>query len=72
MTVHHHSKVNPLVNPVSAGDIVCAESGESYEVKQTMNGEYFLRHVQSSFDLCGPLPGGQVAICRKIAELANI
>jgi hypothetical protein len=71
MNTHHHSKVNPLVNPVIAGDHVIAESGEKYIVMQTMSGHYWLRHIRDQFDLTHPVDG-QVAICRQIYDLANI
>jgi polyhydroxyalkanoate synthesis regulator protein len=71
MNVHHHSKVNPLVNPVYSGDIVIAESGERYLVKSGMSGDYWLVHAKSGQDLTRPVMG-QVEICRSIAELANI
>lgn len=71
MAFHHHSKVNPLVNPVQAGDIITAESGESYEVRQNISGEYWLTHVRSGQHLTHPVPG-QIAICRAIADLVNI
>lgn len=71
MSIHHHSAVNPLVNPVTDGDIVIAESGEKYQVKQTIGGEYWLRHVLNNFDLTHPV-SGQIGICRQIYDLANI
>lgn len=70
MATHHHSKVNPLVNPVKPGDHVIAESGERYIVRDNMRGEYWLQHV-SGFNLTRPV-SGQVAICAQIADLANI
>lgn len=72
MKIIHHSKVNPLVNPVEEGDLVEAQSGERYIVKQTMCGDYWLKHVKSGQDLTRPVPG-QSAICYQIAnELQNI
>jgi len=71
MNVHHHSKVNALVNPVASGDHVIAESGERYIVMQTMAGQYWLRHIRDNFDLTHPVDG-QVGICRQIHDLANI
>ena len=70
MATHHHSKVNPLVNPVMPGDYVIAESGERYIVRDNMRGEYWLQHV-SGFHLTHPV-SGQVALCAQIADLANI
>lgn len=70
MQVIHHSRVNPLVNPVAPGDHVIAESGEKYIVRDNMRGEYWLQHV-SGFNLTHPV-AGQIAICRQIADLANI
>jgi hypothetical protein len=54
------------------GDIVISESGEKYQVRQNMAGDYWLRHVASGIDLTYPAPGGQIAIIRAIADLANI
>lgn len=71
MNVHHHSKVNPLVNPVTPGDHIIAESGERYIVRDNMCGEYWLQHIQSGAHLTHPV-SGQVAICAQIADLANI
>lgn len=71
MSIHHHSKVNALCNPVTAGDLVIAESGEKYEVKQNMRGEYWLRHVLSGHDLTHPV-SGQIGIVRQIDQLACI
>lgn len=70
MPTIHHSKVNPLVNPVSPGDYIIAESGERYIVRDNMRGEYWLQHA-SGADLTWPV-SGQIAICRQIADLANI
>lgn len=72
MSIHHHSRVNALINPVSSGDLVIAESGEKYQVLQTMSGDYWLRHVASGADLTRPAPGGQIGIVRQIADLVNI
>lgn len=71
MNTIHHSRVNPLVNPVAPGDLVIAESGERYIVRDNMRGEYWLEHAASGFKLTHPV-SGQIAICTKIAELANI
>lgn len=71
MGIHHHSKVNPLINPVAPGDIVIAESGERYQVMDNMRGEYWLRHIKDNFHLTRPV-AGQIGICRQIADLANI
>lgn len=71
MQIVHHSKVNPLVNPVSPGDMVIAESGERYIVRDNMRGEYWLQHAKSGFNLTH-LVSGQIEICRQIADLANI
>lgn len=71
MRIIHHSKVNPLVNPVSMDDIIISESGERYQVKQNMCGEFWLRHIKDGFDLTKPV-SGQIEICRKIFELINI
>ncbi len=71
MTIHHHSKVNPLVNPVQEGDVIISESGERYQVKQNMVGAYWLVHIKSAHQLTQPV-SGQVEICRAISELANI
>lgn len=71
MATIHHSKVNALVNPVTCGDIVIAESGERYMVQQNMRGEYWLKHIKSGFNLTQPAMG-QIAICSRIAELVNI
>lgn len=70
MNTHHHSKVNPLVNPVTCGDCVIAESGERYFVRQNMAGHYWLQHA-SGHNLTHPV-SGQIDICRQIADLANI
>lgn len=72
MSVHHHSRVNALTCPVMSGDLVIAESGEKYQVLQTMGGDYWLRHVATGIDLTHPAPGGQIGIVRQIAGLANI
>ena len=71
MQIHHHSNVNPLVNPVAPGDYVIAESGERYIVRDNMRGEYWLEHISSGFKLTYPV-SGQIGICTQIAELANI
>ena len=71
MNIHHHSKVNPLINPVAANDIVIAESGERYKVMQNISGEYWLRHIRDNFDLTYPV-FGQIEICRQITDLQNI
>lgn len=71
MNTYHHSKVNPLCNPVSMGDVVLSETGERYEVKQNMAGDYWLRHVRDQFDITSPVTG-QIAICRQIAGLADL
>ena len=71
MNCHHHSKVNALVNPVSCGDMVIAESGERYLVKQTMCGDYWLQHAKTGINLTNPV-SGQIGIVRQIADLANI
>ena len=71
MSIHHHSKVNALTNPVTSGDIIIAESGERYIVKQTICGDYWLRHIKDNFDLTHPV-SGQIGIIRQIVELANI
>ena len=71
MNVHHHSKVNALINPVTSGDIVIAESGEKYHVMQTMCGDYWLRHIKSGIDLTRPV-SGQIEIVGQINQLANI
>ena len=71
MSIHHHSKVNALCNPVTMDDIVISESGEKYIVKQTMSGEYWLRHIKSGIDLTYPV-SGQIGIVRQIFELGNI
>lgn len=72
MKIIHHSKVNPLVNPVQDGDIVEAQSGERYAVRQTMRGEYWLEHVKSGFKLTYPV-SGQIEICTVISrDLPNI
>lgn len=67
----HHAKVCALTNPVTSGDIVIAESGERYLVKQTMCGDYWLQHAKSGHNLTNPV-SGQIAIVRQIADLANI
>ena len=67
MSIHHHSNVNALCNPVTADDIIIAESGERYIVKQTMTGEYWLRHIKSAIDLTHPV-SGQIGIIRQIDE----
>lgn len=71
MKIVHHSKVNPLVNPVAPGDLVIAESGERYIVRDTMMGHYWLQHAASGFNLTHPV-SGQIALCRQIAQLADI
>ena len=71
ITTHHHARVNPLVNPVAPEDIVIAESGERYTVKQNMRGEYWLQHSASKHNLTHPV-SGQVGICRQIFDLVNI
>lgn len=71
MAIHHHSKVNALTNPASAGDIIIAQSGERYQVYQTMSGEYWLRHVLSGADITRPAMG-QVALVRQIAGLIDL
>ena len=71
MAIHQHSKVNALCNPVTNGDIIIAQSGERYQVKQSMCGEYWLRHIKSGIDLTHP-EMGQTAIIRQIDQLANI
>ena len=71
MNIHHHSKVNPLFNPVSTGDIVISETGEKYQVIQNMAGDYWLRHVKDKFDITSPV-SGQIAICRQIAGLIDL
>ena len=71
MSTHHHSTVNPLVNPVTSGDHIISESGERYMVMQTINGHYWLRHLKDGFDLTRPIDG-QIGICRQIHDLANV
>ena len=71
MSIHHHSKVNALCNPAAMDDIIIAESGERYIVKQTMTGKYWLRHVKSGIDLTHPV-SGQIGIIGQIDELINI
>lgn len=71
MNTHHHSKVNALINPVFSDDIVIAESGEKFQVKQNMRGEFWLKHMASGFDLTRPV-SGQIAIVSQIADLINI
>ena len=70
MAIHKHSAVNALCNPVTCGDMIIAESGEKYIVKQAMNGDYWLQHT-SGFNLTHPV-SGQIGIIRQIDELANI
>ncbi len=70
MGIHKYSAVNPLVNPVTCDDIVIAESGERYTVKQNICGEYWLQHISGN-DLTHPV-SGQIAICSQIDQLANI
>lgn len=71
MSTHKYSAVNPLLNPVCMDDIIIAASGERYQVKQNMRGEFWLRHIRDGFDLTHA-ESGQVAICRQIDQLANI
>jgi hypothetical protein len=71
MGTHRHDAVNPLVNPVTAGDNIISESGEKYIVMQNMSGEYWLRHIKDNFDLTRPVDG-QIGICRQIHDLANV
>lgn len=71
MSIYHHSKVNALTNPVTSGDMVIAESGERYIVKQTMCGEYWLQHAKSGHNLTQPVMG-QIGIVRQIDSLSNI
>lgn len=71
MNIHLHSKVNPLCNPVTMGDVILSETGEKYEVKQNMAGDYWLRHIKDQFDITSPV-SGQIAICSQIAGLANL
>lgn len=71
MGIHHHSVVNALTNPVTDGDIIIAESGERYQVKQALNGDYWLRHIKDNFDLTHPV-SGQIGIVGQIAQLVNI
>ena len=70
MATHKHSSVNPLINPVTDGDIIIAESGERYIVRQTMSGDYWLRHVDGH-DITHPV-SGQINICAVIDGLANL
>ena len=71
MSIHHHAKVNALCNPVTMDDIIIAESGERYIVKQTMSGDYWLRHAKSGIDLTHPV-SGQIGLVRQINDLVNI
>jgi hypothetical protein len=71
MQVVKHDRVNPLTNPVSPGDIVIAKSGERYIIRDNMKCEYWLEHAASGFKLTYPV-SGQIALCRQIADLANI
>ena len=71
MSVHHHSKVNALVNPLMGGDHVIAESGEKYIVMESMSG-YWLHHILSGHDLTRPCGHNQIAICAAAADLANV
>lgn len=71
MSTHKYSSVNPLVNPVITNDIIVAESGEKYIVKQTINGEYWLQHILSGYNLTHPV-SGQIGICSQIYELEFI
>lgn len=71
MSIHHHSKVNALTNPVTSGDIIIAESGERYIVMQNLYGEYWLKHIKDNFHLTHPV-SGQIGIISQIVELANI
>ena len=71
MSTYHHSKVNPLCNPVSFGDIVISETGENYQIMQNMAGDYWIRHVKDQFDITSPV-SGQIAICSQIAGLIDL
>jgi hypothetical protein len=71
MGIHHHSKVNALINPVTSNDVVLAESGEKYLVCQNIAGHYWLKHLASGNDLTHPI-SGQIGIVRQIADLVNI
>lgn len=70
MAVYSWNQVNPLRCPVRDGDLVRSESGESYVVRQGFHG-YWLQHTDG-FDLTRPCGNDQIAICRQIADLANI
>lgn len=67
-STHKHDRVNPLVNPVSPGDHVLAQSGTRFVVRQNMRGEFWLDYAAGGH-LTQPV-GGQVGICRQIADLA--
>lgn len=71
MAIHKHSSVNPLVNPVSSGDIIIAESGERYIIRQNMAGYYWIAHARSNAPITAPVDG-QVAICGAISDLINL
>ncbi len=71
MNIHHHAKVNALVNPVTYGDIVLSESGEPYKVMQNICGHYWLRHAATDTDITRPC-NGQVEIVRQIDGLKDL
>ena len=70
ISVHRHDRVNPLVNPVRAGDHVIAESGQRFIVRQNLRGDFWLDYAAGGH-LTQPV-SGQVGICMQIAELENL
>lgn len=70
MNTHRHDSVNPLINPVAAGDYILAESGTHFIVRQNMVGDYWLDYAAGGH-LTHPV-SGQVEICRQIANLVNL
>lgn len=71
MSTFRHDQPNALINPVSDGDIIIAESGEKYIVRSTMCGEFWLQHILSGHNLTHPV-SGQIGIIAQIDQLANI
>lgn len=71
MSTHRYSAVNPLINPVSAGDCIISKKDELFYVNQGMGCDYWLEN--SNGQQITAVSDGQIAICAEIYDtLVNL
>jgi len=61
MSYYHYTAINPLVNPVCADDVITAESGEKYIVRESING-YWIEHTDGA-PITHPTGHNQISLC---------